>query len=158
VYEPGECSQYSDWLRTGRPRGRSTCPGRVKNFLFSTSSRLALGSTQPAIQWVPGALSPGVKRPGREADHSPSACAEVNKMWIYTSTPPYAFMGQLHLLPCRLKHFLGGGLRLVRCPLSGTYIITSAQTSSAAKADSALHQSAPVTNRKTPEDCTKIPK
>jgi hypothetical protein len=39
-----------------------------------------------------GALSPGVKRPGREADHSPPASAEVKKMWIYTSTPPYAFM------------------------------------------------------------------
>jgi hypothetical protein len=35
---------------------------------------------------------PGVNRPGCEADHSPPASAEVNKMWIYTSTPPYAFM------------------------------------------------------------------
>jgi hypothetical protein len=63
----------------------------MKNFLFSKSSRLALGSTQPPIQWVPGALSARVKRPGREADHSPPTSAEVNKMWIYTSTPPYAF-------------------------------------------------------------------
>jgi hypothetical protein len=39
-----------------------------------------------------GAISPGVKRPGREADHSPPANAEVKKMWIYTSTPPYTFM------------------------------------------------------------------
>jgi hypothetical protein len=30
-------------------------------------------------QWVPGALSPRVKRPGREADHSPPASAEVKK-------------------------------------------------------------------------------
>jgi hypothetical protein len=37
-------------------------------------------------------MFPGVKRPGREADHSPSTSAEVKKMWIYTSTPPYAFM------------------------------------------------------------------
>jgi hypothetical protein len=36
------------------------------------------------------ALSPGVSRPGREADHSPPASTEVKKMWIYTSTPPYA--------------------------------------------------------------------
>jgi hypothetical protein len=35
---------------------------------------------------------PGVKQPGREADHSPPTSAEVKKMWIYTSTPPYAFM------------------------------------------------------------------
>jgi hypothetical protein len=34
----------------------------------------------------------GVKQRGREADHSPPASAEVKKMWIYTSTPPYAFM------------------------------------------------------------------
>jgi hypothetical protein len=27
-----------------------------------------------------------------EADHSPPASAEVKKIWIYTSTPPYAFM------------------------------------------------------------------
>jgi hypothetical protein len=32
-------------------------PVGVKNFLFSTSCRLALGPTQPPIQWVPGALS-----------------------------------------------------------------------------------------------------
>jgi hypothetical protein len=32
-------------------------------------SRLAVGPTQPPIQWIPGALSLGVKRPGREADH-----------------------------------------------------------------------------------------
>jgi hypothetical protein len=39
-----------------------------------------------------GALSPGVERPGREADYSPATSAEVKKMWIYTSTAPYAFM------------------------------------------------------------------
>jgi hypothetical protein len=61
-------------------------------YLFSMSSRPALGPTQPPIQWVPWTLSPGVKRPGHEADHSPPTSAEVKKMWIYTSTPPYAFM------------------------------------------------------------------
>jgi hypothetical protein len=37
----------SDWLRAGRPTGRSSSPGRVKNFLFSTSSRPVLGRAQP---------------------------------------------------------------------------------------------------------------
>jgi hypothetical protein len=60
-----ECSQYNNWLQAGWPRGRSSSPSRVKNFLFSTLSRLALGLTQPDIQWVPG-----VKRPEQEADHS----------------------------------------------------------------------------------------
>jgi hypothetical protein len=80
-------SQYSDWLLAGRPRGRSLSPGEVKNFYFSKSSRLALGSAQIPIQWVPGAFSLGVKRPGREVDHSPPTSADVKKMWIYTSTP-----------------------------------------------------------------------
>jgi hypothetical protein len=53
----------------------------VNNFLFSTSSRPALGSTQRPIQWVPE-----VKRPGREVDHSPPTSAEVTKMWTYIST------------------------------------------------------------------------
>jgi hypothetical protein len=61
--------------------------GRVKNFLSSKSSRSALRSTQPPIQWVPGDLSSGVERQGREADHSPPTSAEVKKMSIYTSTP-----------------------------------------------------------------------
>jgi hypothetical protein len=30
---------------------------------FTTASRTALGPIQPPIQWVPGALSLGVKRP-----------------------------------------------------------------------------------------------
>jgi hypothetical protein len=47
--------------------------------IFSTSSRSALGSTQPPIQCVPEALSQGVKRPGRETYHSPPDSAEVKK-------------------------------------------------------------------------------
>jgi hypothetical protein len=66
----GQLSRYSDWLRAERPRDRISSPGRVKNFLFSALSRLALGLTQPPIQWVPGAISSGVKRPGLEADNS----------------------------------------------------------------------------------------
>jgi hypothetical protein len=38
-----------------------------------------------------GGSFPGVKRKGREADHSPPASAEVKKMWIYKSTPLYVF-------------------------------------------------------------------
>jgi hypothetical protein len=60
-------------------------------FLFATASRPALGPTQPPIQWVSGILSPGVKRPRRETDHSPPSSAEVKNTWIFTSTPPYAF-------------------------------------------------------------------
>jgi hypothetical protein len=48
-------------------------------FLFTTASRTALGPTQPPIQWVPGALSLGVKRLWCEADHSPPSSAEVKE-------------------------------------------------------------------------------
>jgi hypothetical protein len=72
--------------------------------------RPALGFTQPPIQWVPGALSPGVKRQGREADHSPPTSAEVKKMWIYTSPHTPSWRGALLLrhrdnftLPCHRR-------------------------------------------------------
>jgi hypothetical protein len=48
-------------------------------FLFTTASRPARGHTHPPIQWVPGAVSLGVKRMGREADHSPPSSAEVKE-------------------------------------------------------------------------------
>jgi hypothetical protein len=49
------------------------------NFFFTTVSRTALGPTQPPIQWVPGALSLGVKQLGCEADHSPPSSAKVKE-------------------------------------------------------------------------------
>jgi hypothetical protein len=67
-------------------------PSGGKNFHFSVSSRPTLGPTQPPIQWVPAALSPGVKQPGTEVDHSPPNSAEVKKMRIYTCTPLYVLM------------------------------------------------------------------
>jgi hypothetical protein len=68
-------------------------------FLFTTASRPALGPTQHTIQWVPGAFSLGVKRPGCEADHSLSSNAEVKNAWSYTSTPQYVFCTW-----CLVKH------------------------------------------------------
>jgi hypothetical protein len=72
---------------------------RLRIFLFTTASITALGPTQPPIQWVPGALNLGEKRPGREADHSPPSSAEVKNAWSYTSTPQYVFMAW-----CLVKH------------------------------------------------------
>jgi hypothetical protein len=59
MLEPGQHSRYSDWLWAGRPKGWSLSPGKIKNFLFLTSSRPAVGSTQPPIQWVAGVYLPG---------------------------------------------------------------------------------------------------
>jgi len=66
-------------LRDGRQRFNSlqepSCPDRL---------------------WGPrgngGALTPGVKRAGREADYSPPSGAEVKKAWIYKATPRNIFM------------------------------------------------------------------
>jgi len=44
------------------------------------------------IQWVPGTLSLGVKRPEPEADHLFPFSAEIKNVWKYTSTLPYVFM------------------------------------------------------------------
>jgi hypothetical protein len=79
-------SRYSVRLWAGWPRVRSSNSGRVKNFLFRTASRAALWPTHPPMQWVRIALSPGIKREGNEADHSPSGSAEIKKTSIYTST------------------------------------------------------------------------
>jgi hypothetical protein len=57
-------------------------------FLLPTASRPALGPTQHPIQWVPGALSLGVKPPGREADHSLPCSAEVKEcVELYFHSP-----------------------------------------------------------------------
>jgi hypothetical protein len=61
-------SRYSDWLRVGQQRRQNSNRGRLIHFLLSTSCRPLLGLTQPPIQWVPGAFSPGVQRPWREAE------------------------------------------------------------------------------------------
>jgi hypothetical protein len=87
IGEPEYCCRYSDWLRAGRSRGRSSSLSTVKNFDFSTSSRPALLPTQPPIQWIPGSLSPGVKRPGREDGQSPPASANVKNVDLYIHSP-----------------------------------------------------------------------
>jgi hypothetical protein len=38
------------------------------------------------------AFFPRSKEARAEADYSPPTSAEVKKMWIYTSIPPYVFM------------------------------------------------------------------
>ena len=53
-------------------------------FLFSPkTSTLALGPTQPPIQWVPRFCHEGVKWPGYKADHSPPSGTKVMKSWSY---------------------------------------------------------------------------
>jgi hypothetical protein len=76
-------------------------------FLFTTVPRLPLGPTQPPIQWVPRALSLGVKL----TTHLHLLLSK--NAWSYTSSPKYTFMvwfsvkkkaqEQLHLYLYRAK-------------------------------------------------------
>jgi hypothetical protein len=63
---------------------------KICNVASLKQTRFRLSSS---IQWVPGALSLGVKRPGREADNPPPSNAEVKNAWSYTSTPLIRLQG-----------------------------------------------------------------
>ena len=71
-------------LQAGRHKNRGSSPGRVK--------RPALELNQTHIQIAPGANSPGIKRPRREADYSPLFSVEFKTEWICTLLPVYAVM------------------------------------------------------------------
>jgi len=81
--------RYSEWSRQRRYLIVSIF---YWEFLLQTTAfRTALMPTQPPIQWVPGALSLVVKRPGREADHSPPSRAEVKEcveLYIHSPNTP----------------------------------------------------------------------
>jgi hypothetical protein len=55
----------------------SLLAGRGKIFLLSIVFRPPLGPTKPPIQWIPKSVFLGIKRPGRETDHSSPSGAEV---------------------------------------------------------------------------------
>jgi hypothetical protein len=71
---------------------------------------MAVGHTQPSLEWVAGALSPGVKQLGHEADHSLPSGTEVKNVSSYTSILPNVFMArclvkqQIHCHGMVLKH------------------------------------------------------
>jgi hypothetical protein len=54
----------SDWLQVRRKRGRSSSPGTVKSFLHVVET--GSGANPACYPIVPGAVSPGVKRPGHK--------------------------------------------------------------------------------------------
>jgi hypothetical protein len=66
-------------LRAGQQRSQDSIPGMGKRFiyLFSITSRPALGYTKRSIQRALRVGSPGVKRPGRAVHHSHQSNAEV---------------------------------------------------------------------------------
>jgi hypothetical protein len=62
------------------------CRQGEDNF-FSKMSRSTLGPTQSPIQWIPGALFPGVKRRRRETDHSTVSSADVKNGGVMSPLP-----------------------------------------------------------------------
>jgi hypothetical protein len=77
--------------------------GRGVGVRVPVGLRIFFSPSRPDRLWGPpnllsngyrGALSSWVKRPGLEVGQSHAASADVKKMWIYTSTPPYAFMAE----------------------------------------------------------------
>jgi hypothetical protein len=50
---------------------------------------------QTTIQLVQGAVTPGIRQPEREADHSSPSNAEVKNAWSYTSILPVHFNGAM---------------------------------------------------------------
>ena len=60
-------------------------------FLFYTQRRDRLrGPVSFQFSGYRGSLS-GMKRPGRDVDHSPVSSAQLKNVRIYTSTPPVCF-------------------------------------------------------------------
>jgi hypothetical protein len=62
-------------------------PAGARILFFSTALKAAPGPTECPSEWLPGALSPRVKRPEREGVQSPSN-VKVKKAWNFTSTAP----------------------------------------------------------------------
>jgi hypothetical protein len=71
-------------LRTRWPRKMGSQRGQEIS-LFATESMQR--NMQPPTYWLPKPLSVGIKRSGRDADHSPITSAEVKNTLIYTSIP-----------------------------------------------------------------------
>jgi hypothetical protein len=67
-------------------------PAGARDFSLLHSVHTLLGPTQPPIQWVLGALSPGVKQLGHEAGCSPPSGAEVKNGGAVPQHPSYVFM------------------------------------------------------------------
>jgi len=68
------------------------CRGGLGIFLFTIMSITALEPTQPPIQWVPGTLSLGLKRPCVNLTTHLHLVPSLKNDWSSTSTPQYAFM------------------------------------------------------------------
>jgi hypothetical protein len=98
----------------GQPRNRGSISGR--------GVQTASGPHPATCRMDTGAISPGLKRLGPEADHSPSSSAPIMNTWSYTSTPHI-----LHGLVLKLlkTEFLLNNICKYSPYLTGTHYISA---------------------------------
>ena len=90
--EPGKHSRYSDSLRAGGSGDRIPVGAR-----FSASLQTGPGAYPASCTMGTGSF-PGVKRPGRGADHPPPGQERVG-LYLYTpSGPSWPVMGAPYLM------------------------------------------------------------
>jgi hypothetical protein len=75
------------------------CAG-AEVFPFFTTSRPALGPTEPFVQWYLVLFLLGVRQLASETDHLPTTCAEFKNELRYASTPTFTFIDW-----CFIKNF-----------------------------------------------------
>jgi hypothetical protein len=68
-------------------------PAMAENFSVHHHVQNGSGIHPPSYPMGIGSSFPGVKRPGREADHSPPTSVEVKNAWSYISTLPRRLHG-----------------------------------------------------------------
>jgi len=89
-HRPSQRSRYRDYATVSTFRGSNS--GRGRNFLSSPK--------RPYRLWYPLSIPlngywcsfPGLKRSGRDVDHSAPSSADVKNEWTFTSPPLHAFM------------------------------------------------------------------
>jgi hypothetical protein len=90
-------------------------PGGAGNFSLHHRVQTGYGDHRGwVVQRGPGALSLGVKRPGREADHSPQSSAEVKNAWSCISTTPVKYHNGNSLLVVAYQFYTSRTFLLVR--------------------------------------------
>jgi hypothetical protein len=69
---------------------------RLEVFWFSIASRLAVGSTEPLVQWITRSVSMGVKQQKHETDQSslPISEVKIGGVTYALSHPPYVLMAK----------------------------------------------------------------
>jgi hypothetical protein len=111
-----------------------------------------------------GALSPGVKQPGCEADYSFPSNAEVGD-GSYTSTPPYVFIaprGELHLYYLDYLSILTGRhvrsvrVRNYKCPIRDRFLCTVKMKLISETMKGKKGKDIPVTGRGGPQGCKRL--